>query len=756
MKNKNNQSAVRSGIFPVEGMMCAVCASTVEKTLRGIPGVESAEVNFAGAEVIVEWNPAETSPQKMAEAIKAAGYGMTVEEDASKALKSHDEAEAAAYRKMKRDVVFAWAVTIPLCILCFSGFHFPGMAWIMMALSLAVMVVSGKRFYLSGFRNLVRRHPTMESLVAISTSVSFLFSLFNTIFPDYLSGSGLTAELYYEASAMIIAFVLTGKLMESRARRQTGTALRALMGLQPSEAMVKDADGNWQRREVASLRPGDIVMVRDGERIPVDGNVTAGPGVVDESMLTGEPIGVEKTPGDKVRAGTMCSSGVLEVEATGIGDSTELARIIESVRKAQGSKAPVQKLVDKISAVFVPTVILIAIVTFLLWYIFSDGNLPVAVTTAVSVLVIACPCALGLATPTAIMVGIGKGASAGILIRDAEALETLPKIKVLAIDKTGTLTEGKPEVTDFSLSEEIDDKELLTYLDMERKSTHPLAGAVERWIAKRLNESSGASGRENCLKNASAETESEYEYLPGLGITDGSYWIGSPRLATTQGAMLGKDAEALTESWESEGSGIVAAGNGKKLTMLLKISDALRPDAPKAVADLRKKGIETVLLTGDRKAAAEHIAEACGIADVEAGLLPEEKQEAIERLKKEKGLTAMAGDGINDAAALASADVSIAMGSGSDIAIETAMMTVVGGRLSSIPKALRLSVKTLRIIKENLFWAFIYNVIGIPLAAGALYPSMGLLLTPMIASAAMALSSVCVVTNSLRLKQYEI
>ncbi|MBD5298597.1 MAG: copper-translocating P-type ATPase [Bacteroides sp.] len=740
---------LKTSSYPVTGMMCAVCAGTVEKTVADTPGVSSASVNFATAEVTFTYNPSLTSPQIVAEAVSKAGYAMIVTESTAEAVEEKEKAELRQYEVMKRNLIIAWILTLPLSAICMLHIHFPGSDWVMMALALAVMLISGRRYYTSGLRHLFSGRPDMDSLVAVSTLVSFLFSLFNTIFPNILAVNGVPADLYYEAAAMIIAFVSTGKFMEIRARRNTGTAIKALMGLQPSEAQLLLPDGSVKTLRIDEIRPGDRLIVRPGERIPVDGVVEEGISVVDESMLTGEPEGVEKTPGAKVAAGTLNTNGSMTVKALNVGASTELARIIECVRRAQGSKAPVQRLVDRISAIFVPTVITISVLTFCMWLLLSPGNISMAVIAAVSVLVIACPCALGLATPTAVMVGIGRGAREGILIREATALEQLAKIKILAIDKTGTLTEGKPRVTDTWSLNTSDSTLLKAVMALESRSAHPLASAIVEWC-------------EHQTPGSAPDEPEHFDYIPGLGITgkvDGKgYWIGSPALALREGAEIPGSLSEIIARWESEGAGIVLAGDSHNLLMAFKVSDTVRPEAAGAIAQLKGKGVRPILLTGDRLSAAEHIAHITGIDEVIAGVLPQGKQDAIINLKKEAqrdgaGLVAMAGDGINDSQALAEADVSIAMGGGSDIAIEVAQVTIVSGRLTFIPRAIELSAKTLRTIRENLFWAFIYNVIGIPIAAGALYPLCGLLLTPMIASAAMAFSSVCVVLNSLRLNR---
>ena len=741
-KNKNERD-----IFPVTGMMCASCAGTVEKTVRETPGVVSASVNLASSELAVEWDPARTSPERIAERVQGVGYGMIVADSAEKALAQKEKAEAESYRRMKRDLILAWVLTLPVAVICMAHIHFPYMNYVLMAMTLTVMAVCGRRFYTSGFRNLFRGHPNMDSLVAVSTLVSFLFSLFNTVFPGFFRAYDMPADLYYEAAAVIIAFVLTGKFLETRAKRSTGSAIRALMGLQPDEAQVEDAAGQVRTVRIAAVKPGDLVVIRPGDRVPIDGTVVSGVSAVDESMLTGEPAGVEKTAGCRVSAGTMNLSGSLRVEAAAVGAATELARIIRCVREAQGSKAPVQRLVVRISAVFVPTVIALSVLTFVLWMTLGGGNFPVALLTAVSVLVIACPCALGLATPTAIMVGIGRGARGGILIRDAQALEQLARVDLLAIDKTGTLTEGVPRVSESWLSDGADEDFLTALKVLEERSAHPLAAAIRDWASARL---SGGT------RSVPAGEEPAFEYLPGLGIRGAlsgrSWWIGNQKLGETVLGTLPEEFVRRAEAWSAEGAGVVFAGDGQGVIALFKVSDSVRADAGQTVRELHEAGIRTVLLTGDRARTAQHVASQVGISDVRADLLPADKQEIIRELKQAGHFVAMAGDGINDSQALAEADLSIAMGGGSDIAMEVAQLTVVSGRLAYIPQAIALSKATLRVIRQNLFWAFIYNLIGIPLAAGLFYPFRGWLLTPMVASAAMAFSSVCVVMNSLRLK----
>lgn len=709
--------------FPVTGMMCAVCAGTIEKTLSGLKGVSSAEVNFATSSVTVSWDKSLITPEEMSRAVTSAGYGLIIEKDEATAVAEKEKREAADYRVLCIRVIMAWILTIPLAVLCMIHVHFPAEEWIYMGLAFSVMSFCGYGFFVRGYKSLFRGVPTMDTLVAISTTVSFLFSAFVTIFPQVLLSHGLTADLYYEGAAMIITFVLTGKLMEARSRRNTGAALRALMSLQPETAMVLDSDGHSREIPISDVTVGMKLLVRPGERVPVDGEVLSGVSSVDESMLTGEPIAVEKHKDSKVVAGTLNGKGLLTIVAQKVGHETELSRIVRSVRDAQGSKAPVQKLVDRISARFVPAVILISIVTFLIWWIFI-GDTAIGLLCAISVLVIACPCALGLATPTAVMVGIGNGARRGILVKDATALEQLDRVDTVVLDKTGTLTSGHPRVKDVKWYVETDRNQVLERIyGAEEGSAHPLASAICDYC-KSLG-----------LTSVSPD---KFDYVPGRGIdarfSGDLYFIGR--------ADENPDNSALISS--------VVRINGENVAEIT-FEDALRQGVDKVIANLQSNGRQVVLLTGDRRSVAEEVARSVGIKKVIAETMPDDKYNVIRSLKEQGGFVAMVGDGINDAEALAEADVSVAIGGGSDIAIETAQLTLVGGNIASLPEAFSLSKRTLRIIKENLFWAFVYNVIGIPLAAGVL-AGVGFMLNPMYASAAMALSSVCVVTNSLRLK----
>ncbi len=736
--------------FPVVGMMCAVCANTVETTIKNAPGVESASVNFATSSATITWDPKHTNPQNIADRVQAAGYEMIVESSVAKAIEEQEERELRNYRRMKLKTIVAWIITVPLSILCMTHVHFPGESWCYMIFTLGVMIWCGKGFFHRGIRALLARNPNMDSLVAVSTTFSFLFSLFNTIWPEILTSRDISADLYYEGAAMIITFVLTGKLMEMKSRRATGTALKALIQLQPSDARIYDDTGNITTVPVSEIMSGYKVLIRQGEKIPVDGKVIEGSGSVDESMLTGEPIGVERIPGQHVAAGTVLQSGELTVKAVKVGSETELSRIIKAVKDAQNSKAPVQKTVDRIAAIFVPAVMGISLTTFLIWLIIGIEYMPVAIVCAVSVLVIACPCALGLATPMAVMVGIGRGARSGILVKDASSMESLADIDTLLIDKTGTVTVGKPRMKDIAWNtDEVIEYQKGTILGLllaaERKSIHPLASAICTGLGH---------------MDIVGIMPDDYTYIPGEGIMfnyEGDmYRIGSLEESDSQLDKKDKNSDfySYTDKWIKDGSGVVAMYRNNIPLLAICVEDEIKPDAKDSIRMLEDAGINVILLSGDRYSTTRRVAEDTDIKDIVAEARPKDKQELVERLQKEGKRVAMAGDGINDSQALAKADVSIAMGTGTDIAIEVASLTIVGGKLKSIVEAVILSRKTLRIIHENLFWAFIYNTVGIPLAAGALY-SFGILLSPMYASAAMAASSLCVVLNSLRLNKFK-
>lgn len=726
-------------VLPVLEMSCAVCANNVESTVQALPGVEKATVNFAANTLTVTYNPSVITLEAMQAAVQAAGYDLIVEAEDPVAMQ--EEMARKHYKILKRNTIGAWALSIPLALLGMVFMHMPFGNWIMMVLALAIMVFFGRSFYVNGVRHALKGKANMDTLVALSTSIAFLFSLFNTLCPGFWLEKGLEPHVYYEASGVIIAFVLLGKLMEERAKNSTSSAIKGLMGLQPKTARLV-MDGKEEEVPISTLQVGNAVSVRPGEKIPVDGTILQGSSSVDESMLSGEPIPVEKNIGDRVLAGTINQKGAFTMEATGVGNTTVLAQIVQMVQSAQGSKAPVQRIVDKISGIFVPVVVMLSLVTFVCWLVIGGGGyFSYALLSAVSVLVIACPCALGLATPTALMVGMGKGAERHILIKDAFALENLCKVDTVVLDKTGTLTEGVPVVTDFFWISDDNTHYLDILYTAEQKSEHPLASAIIRWL-----EDSGAKA---------CETEN-FESLTGRGVriqVEGiTYWVGSQGLLEIFQAGIPEKARKQIEQWQEEGQSVVFYGQDARLLAVLAISDRIKPTSAEAVKELKKQGIEVHLLTGDGIRTAERVAATLGIDYYKAEVMPNDKEEYIVSLQQQRKKVAMVGDGINDSQALARADVSIAMGKGTDIAMDVAMVTLITSDLLLLPDAIRLSKQTVRLIYQNLFWAFIYNVIGIPLAAGVLFPINGLLLNPMLASAAMAFSSVSVVLNSLRLK----
>lgn len=726
-------------VLPVLEMSCAVCAGNVESTVQALSGVEKASVNFAAGTLTVTYNPSVITLEVMQAAVQAAGYDLIVEAEDPVAMQ--EEKARMHYKILRRNTIGAWTLSIPLALLGMVFMHVPFGNWIMMVLALAIMIFFGRSFYVNGVRHALKGKANMDTLVALSTSIAFLFSLFNTLCPGFWLGKGLEPHVYYEASGVIIAFVLLGKLMEERAKNSTSSAIKGLMGLQPKTARLV-TDGREEEVPISNLQVGNVVSVRPGEKIPVDGTLLQGSSSVDESMLSGEPIPVEKNAGDRVLAGTINQKGAFTMEATSVGGTTVLAQIVQMVQSAQGSKAPVQRIVDKISGIFVPVVVLLSFLTFICWLVIGgESYFSYALLSAVSVLVIACPCALGLATPTALMVGMGKGAEQHILIKDAFALENLCKVDTVVLDKTGTLTEGVPVVTDsYWIS---DDN--IRYLDVlytaEQKSEHPLASAILCWL-----EESGA-------KVCEAEN---FESLTGRGVriqVEGvTYWVGSQGLLDIFQAGIPEKVRKQIGQWQEDGQSVVFYGQETRLLAVLAISDRIKPTSAEAVKELKKQGIEVHLLTGDGVRTAERVAATLDIGYYKAEVMPNDKEEYIISLQQQGKKVAMVGDGINDSQALARADVSIAMGKGTDIAMDVAMVTLITSDLLLLPGAIRLSKQTVRLIYQNLFWAFIYNVIGIPLAAGVLFPINGLLLNPMLASAAMAFSSVSVVLNSLRLK----
>ena len=732
------------------GMSCAVCALNVETTLGAQEGVYEAKVNFAGSTVLVDYNPQVITPVELQKAVEAAGYELVVEntEDTDQA----DRLQREEFLALKRKTIGAIVLAVPVFVIGMFFMHMPYGNWIMLAFTIPVMAFFGRDFFVHAYMQLKHGRANMDTLVAVSTGVAFLFSLFNTIWPEYWTSRGLEAHVYYEAAAVIIALILLGRLLEAKAKFSTSTAIKKLMGLQPKTVTKILADGSEEEVPIREVEVGDVLVVKPGEKIPVDGEVTEGASFVDESMITGESIPVEKVKGQPVYAGTINEKGSFRFRAEKIGTDTLLAKIIHMVQDAQGSKAPVQQLVDKIAGIFVPTIIGIAVLAFIAWMLLDGtGGFTHGLLAFVTVVIIACPCALGLATPTAIMVGIGKGAERGILIKDAESLEIAKKIDTVVLDKTGTVTEGKPVVskliwntqamtpgTGATAGNALSD----IFYSLEKLSEHPLAEAVV-----------------NHLKESAPIDIQYFESITGKGVKGRAqgrtYLAGNRKLLEENHIAIPPYLQEEATRLTSEAQTVIWFADEENVLAIAGITDRIKETSIRAVSELRAAGIEVHMLTGDNEATAREIARKAGIAHYQASVLPQDKAAFVSRLQAEGRKVAMVGDGINDSAALAQADLSIAMG-GSDIAMDVAKMTIISSDLAKIPEALCLSRLTVRTIRQNLFWAFIYNIIGVPIAAGILYPINGFLLNPMIAGAAMAFSSVSVVSNSLLLKRKRI
>ena len=729
--------------FPVLNMSCAACAARVEKTIAKLPGVTNAAVNFAAATIAVEYDPDELTPEAMKHALEEEGYGLIT--DTGK--KMEDEAEKAHLQHLKRlKLRTSWAIilALPVAVIGMAFMDKPWAGWISWILATPVVFWLGSDFFASAWKQLRHRSANMDTLVANSTGIAYLFSVVNLLFPDFWLRHGITPHVYFEASSVIIAFILLGRLLEERAKGQTSTAIKKLMGLRPTTVTRLDGNGKQQTVEIERIDIGDTIVVKPGERIAVDGIVSEGESNVDESMLSGEPIPVTKQPGAHVYAGTINLKGSFLFTAQNVGEGTVLAQIIRMVQDAQGSKAPVQKLVDRIAAIFVPVVMSIALLSFILWFALdSTDGFSHGLLALVTVLIIACPCALGLATPTAIMVGIGKGAENGILIKDAESLETAGKVDAVLLDKTGTVTEGRPQVTDVAWLEGKSGA-LPILIALERLSEHPLADAVTSHFGCAL----------------ASQQISNFKSITGQGImgecNGSTYLAGNLQLLADHNIDCDRSLVAKADSWSKEAKTVIYFADSKQLLAIIAITDRIKDSSAKAVELLHKAGIEVYMLTGDNEDAARHVANLAGIKHFRAEIRPDGKAEFVKQLQQQGRHVAMVGDGINDSAALAQADLSIAMGQGSDIAMDVAHVTILSSDLLKVPETITLSKLTVRTIRQNLFWAFIYNTIGIPVAAGILYPVCGFLLNPMVAGLAMAMSSVSVVSNSLRLKAKKI
>ena len=743
IREQGGEVATSSLNYPILNMTCAACASSTQNILGFVPGVLEASVNYGNGKGQIKYIPSITNAEAMKTALQEVGYDMLIEEERA-SVKKLQEIEKENYTKLRRQTLWSGILSVPLVIIGMFYMHAPYANTAMLLLATPILFIAGRRFFVGAWKQAKHKSANMDTLVALSTGIAYLFSIFNMIFSEFWTSRGLEPHVYFESVGVVITFILLGKMLEARAKGNTSEAIRKLMGLQPSTVTVFRND-NPTQIPIDEVVMNDIVLVKPGERVAVDGVVTEGMSFVDESMLSGEPIPVEKKSGDSVFAGTMNQKGSFRLRASKVGKDTLLAHIIRTVDEAQGSKAPVQGLVDKIAAVFVPIVIGIAVLSLVVWMIFGGNQgFVYGLMAMVTVLVIACPCALGLATPTAIMVGIGKGAESGILIKDAKSLENAKNLDVVVLDKTGTITEGRPEVEYFFWSAESGPLHRDIFYSVEHHSEHPLAEAVTRAMQS----------------DARLLDDIKVEQISGKGIEgtyqNKKYFIGSESFILSKNIHISNELYDKIHTAMDKARTIAIFADENRAFAAVSITDKIKETSIQAIHQLQKMGIDVAIFTGDNEKVAADLAKQLGITNYKAGVLPEEKASLVKELQQQGKKVAMVGDGINDSAALAQADVSIAMGKGSDIAMDVADMTIISSDLLKITKAIHLSKETVKTIRQNLFWAFIYNVIGIPIAAGILYPFTGFLLNPMFAGAAMALSSVSVVTNSLRLKSKKI
>ena len=744
---REGDAAWASVDFAVEGMSCASCVAHIEKALLASPGVRRAAVNLATGRAHVDYLPSETNQRDLAKVIESAGYRVTETgvgpgaEDSERLLREKD------YRELRTKVVVAAALGVVI-FLGSMGHWFPWVPpflrnfFVLWALATPVQFVLGRQFYRGAWAALRHRTADMNTLVAVGTSAAYFYSVAATIFPSFFHKAGVMPEVYFDTSALIILLILFGKMLEARAKGKTSEAIKRLMSLRPKTARVIREGGEFDI-PVEDVAVGDIILVRPGEKLPVDGVVTEGKSAVDESMITGESLPVEKKPGDEVIGATINKAGSFRFRATKVGKHTALAQIIRLVQEAQGSKAPIQRLADIIASYFVPAVIGIAVVTFVIWYALGPSpRLTFALLNFVAVMIIACPCALGLATPTAIMVGTGRGAEHGILFKGGESLETAHRVDTIVLDKTGTLTKGEPQVTDIAAAATFLDRDVLFYAaSAEKASEHPLGESIVKMAGER---------------GVALENPRDFRVLEGLGVSatvgDKPVLVGSARIMRERGVEIGGLA-AKADAFSGQGKTPVFVAVESRPAGVLAIADTLKESSVPALRRLKALGLELVMLTGDGRRTAEAVAAQAGITTVVPEVLPQDKVNEIKRLQSLGKKVAMVGDGINDAPALAQADIGIAIGTGTDVAMEASDITLIKGDLGGVASAIELSRQTIRTIKQNLFWAFIYNTVGIPVAAGVLYPFFHILLSPIIASVAMAFSSVSVVSNSLRLQK---
>lgn len=727
--------------YPVLGMSCASCAARVDKTLNGLPGVYQATVNYATAIAQVEYNPKVCSDAILQSAVQDAGYDLLVDTGEDVTNKA-EEIRLARYRKIKRRTVAALLLSLPIMVISMFFEDISSLKYVLWILATPVVFGLGREFYINAWRQLKHGTSNMDTLVAVSTGIAYTFSVFNLLFPDFWFSRGIEPHIYFEAASVIIAFILLGRLLEERAKQNTSSAIKKLIGLQPKTVIII-VDSDERTVPITAVQKGDTILVKPGERIAVDGMVVTGESYVDESMLNGEPVPMHKQSGEKVFAGTINQKGTFRFIADKIGSDTMLAQIIRMVQDAQGSKAPVQKLVDRIARFFVPAIISISIIAFVAWIFLAPTNgFTNGLLAMVTVLIIACPCALGLATPTAIMVGIEKGAEKGILIKDAQSLEIAQKIDTIILDKTGTITAGNPIVVESLWENGFEHSRKILY-SLEKLSEHPLSDAVV-----------------NTLQNEKEISIDKFENVPGKGVKgvvgSQTYYVGNLSLLNDNHITIASHLQELANKWTQKAKTLVWFADSTQAIAAIALTDEIKQTSAQAISQLQEMGVEVYMLTGDNAISAQAISRKVGINHYKAGVLPNEKAQFIKELQANGKKVGMVGDGINDSAALAQADLSIAMGQGSDIAVDTAMATILSSDLLKIPETIRLSQLTIKTIYQNLFWAFIYNLIGIPIAAGIFYSVNGFLLNPMWASAAMAFSSVSVVLNSLRLKRKRI
>lgn len=727
-----------SRVYPVVGMHCAACAARINKVLGKQAGVVECSVNLAANNVSLKYNSTVTTAENLAEAVDRMGFRLIVDSGGETEAESEGKKR---YKKLKTNTLWAILLSFPIVLLSMVFMNVPYANEIMALLATPVVLYFGRGFFVNAWKQLKQKSANMDTLVALSIGVAYLFSLFNMLYPEFWLKRGVQPHVYFEASSVIVAFILLGRTLEEKAKGNTTTAIKKLIGLAPKTAMLVSDDGSMNEVVIETIKVGDLIAVRPGEKIPVDGVVESGTSYVDESMLSGEAVPVSKTVDGTVYAGTINQKGSFKFRATKVGSDTMLAMIIRMVQEAQGSKAPIQRIVDKVAGVFVPVIVSIAMLSMILWIALGgDDGVVHGILAFVTVVIIACPCALGLATPTAIMVGIGKGAENGILIKDAKSLEVAKNIDVVVLDKTGTITEGHPEVADVVPAEGIDiDAVANAVYSLESQSEHPLAEAIVMHFK---------------MADAQLLEVRQFESVAGHGVegvvAGRPYYVGNAKYLRSKGVKLESYLETRANELEQAAMTVVWVSDDERSLGIISVVDKVKQSSAEAVSRLHDMGITIYMLTGDNRATAEAVASQVGIQYYKASVLPQGKAEFIKKMQQEGHCVAMVGDGINDSAALAQADIGIAMGRGSDIALDISKMAIVKNDLTKIPQAIKLSKRIVRTIHQNLFWAFVYNMIGVPVAAGILFPINGFLLNPMIAGAAMAMSSVSVVTNSLQ------